>query len=165
MSHPVDVGGVVPLFYLSPYKKTTLYVRARIYNSISGALLATKDLTHISDGRYTDATFFMPDIAGIEVRHDVYTDAGYSIRYDLEGSIEERFHRLITDPALIRNDELVLTFDDTGGGDEVYMTFTDDGLFMSIGADEGLSMSFSDADQFDMTFVEGDETIFTFYDC
>ena len=162
MSHPIKIGDVVPLFYLSPYKNVALYVRASIYNELSGALLATKDLTHISDGRYTDASFFMPDISGLEIRHDVYSDAGYSIPYDREGSIEERFHRLIVDPALFRNDELILIFNDNDS-DELYMVFSDDNFNMNIGSDDQISFMFGD-DNFNMTLYSDDLSI-TFHDC
>ena len=136
MSHPVFANSLVPLFYLSPFKDVGLFVRARIYNQLTDALIATKDLTHVGDGRYTDATFFMPDIEGLEVRYDIYTDAGYAVVSESEGSVDDRFYRQDTPEALIRNDELELIFYDDL--DDFLIEFGDDGF---------LSMELSETDE------------------
>jgi len=105
-------NGLVPLCYLSPYKDDGLFIRARIYN-VADTLLATKDLTHVEDGRYSDATYFMPAEPSLKVRYDVFTEASYVSKSFNEGSKDERFDLIKTDDALVRNDTLYGVFDTT----------------------------------------------------
>jgi len=151
MSLPVKQNSLVPLCYLSPFKNIALFVRARVYDP-ANTLLATKNLTHIEEGRYTDATFFMPSVDSLKVRYDIYTDAGYSVANEDEGSIDERFHLLETLDALIRNDELELIFDDddsdmflTFGDDETEIIMTaEDSDFVTEFGDDDTTLSFED---------------------
>ena len=166
MSHPVLFNNLVPLCYLSPYKNTGLFVRARIFNDTTNALLATKDLAHVEDGRYTDATFFMPDIEGLKVRYDVFTDAGYSIPSEDEGSIDERFYQPETPDALIRNDELELIFNDTVEG--FLIEFGDSGFFDIEFGEVEQSMTLSVEDDAGIVAEFNDDTesfIAEYYDC
>jgi len=129
LSLPVAQNALVPLCYLSPVKNTALFVRARIYNS-ANTLLATRDLTHIEDGRYTDATYFYPNEPSIKVRYDVYSDAGYTIPDQCDGSVDDRFHKLDTPTALIRNDQITIKFTDTT--EVMKLNFGDKGMKLNF---------------------------------
>ena len=165
MSIPVAVNGLVPLCYLSPNKNAALFVRARIFN-ISDTLLATKDLTHVEDGRYTDATFFMPDAANLKVRYDVFTDAGYTAPSTDEGSVDERFHKLDTPDALIRNDELILVFDDNTGAAIVAEFSEDDGIEAEFSEDdESFTAVFAGEDVVCDFDDDAESLVATYFDC
>jgi len=158
MSLPVLQNGLVPLCYLSPYKDAALFIRARIYN-VADTLLATKDLTHVEDGRYTDATYFMPAEPSLKVRYDVFTEASYTSKSLNEGSKDERFDLIKDDDALIRNDELVMIFDEGDLGFTVI--FTEDETFnISLDmSDEAISLDFSEDDSFSVAFDESEESM------
>jgi len=161
MSNPIDTGSIVTLFYLSPYKNTGLFIRATIMNAETDAVLATRDLAHISAGAYSDATYFMPSTK-IKVRYDVYEDAGHATPDCTEGSVDARFHPSETPSEIIRNDEIELVFDDTdesidltfSDDDSFNLTFSDDDSFDLMFEDtgEGIDLVFSDSDSFDLTF-------------
>lgn len=166
MSHPVSVGGLVPLCYVSPFKNAALYVRARVYHQETNALLATKDLTHIEEGRYTDATFFMPNVPGIIVRYDIFTDVGYSTPSDDEGSVDERFSTSVTvPPDVIRNDEIELVFNDSD--ESIDLAFEeDDGFELVFTDDESLELVFEETEEsLDLVFDDGEAFELTFLDC
>lgn len=67
---------------------TTFYIRATIRNSISGATLTTKDLTVVSNGRYT-SSYQVPNFNELQfdITTDIYEDSGYtsrSLKYSVE---------------------------------------------------------------------------------
>jgi len=167
MSQPVSVNSVVGLCYLSPNKDENLYVRARIYHDTTNALLATKDLTHIEDGRYTDATFFMPNNK-IKVRYDVYEDAGYTQEACDEGSVDERFHPLETPSDIIRNDEISLTFTEDDS-ESFIIDFVENDSFdlQFFDTDESVNFEFSEnsGEGFDVEFIENDSFDLQFNEC
>lgn len=124
MSLPVIFNNLVPLCFLAHDRDETLFVRARIYN-LADTLLATKDLSHVEEGRYTDATFFMPSNDSIKVRYDPYTDNVFTKLSKKHGSKDDRFHKANTELTIIRNDELIGVLSDDGaliagvvGGDD-----------------------------------------------
>lgn len=112
MSVPVFVGSPVPLQYLANDRNASLYVRARIY-SISDTLLATKDLAHVEDGRYSNFTYFMPNVDLVKVRYDPYKDVGYTQFSSSDGSIDQEFTKLELNQELVRNDEIVAIFEES----------------------------------------------------
>ena len=112
MSVPVFVNSPVPLQYLANDRNPNLYVRARIY-SISDTLLATRDLAHVEDGRYSDFTYLMPNADVVKVRYDPYKDAGYTKFAPCDGSMDQKFTKLELNQELVRNDEIVAIFEES----------------------------------------------------
>lgn len=73
------VGELVPLELQIGDGATGLFPRALVYDA-SGALIATKNLAHVANGRYANDTLVMPGAnnAYIAATYVVYTDAGYT---------------------------------------------------------------------------------------
>lgn len=165
MSSPIDTGSIVTLFYLSPTKDTGIYVRATIFNAETDAVLATRDLAHVADGAYSDATYFMPS-AKIKVRYDPYEDASYTASACDEGSVDERFHPSETPSEIIRNDEIELIFDDTD--ESIDLVFEEDDSFTLAfdDGDEAIELIFDDTDEsIELVFSDSDSFELTFHDC
>ena len=77
-----QIGDVVPLELQLSDGSAAMFPRALIYNA-AGTLLATKDLAHVANGRYTNDTFTMPADASsagayVQVTYIVYSDAGHT---------------------------------------------------------------------------------------
>lgn len=68
-------GAAVPLALQLPDGATGMDPRAEVRNA-AGALLATRTLTHVASGSYTDFGYPMPAEAALIVTYIVYTAAG-----------------------------------------------------------------------------------------
>lgn len=77
-----QIGELVPLELQLSDGATNMFPRALVYNA-AGTLLATKDLAHVANGRYTNDTFTMPADASangayVQVTYIVYSDSGHT---------------------------------------------------------------------------------------
>lgn len=73
----LNIGDLIPLELQLSDGSTVMFPQALVYDA-SGALLATKSLTHIAQGRYADDSLTMTNTPYTAVTYIVYSDAGHT---------------------------------------------------------------------------------------
>ena len=96
-----QIGDVIPLELQLSDGSAAMFPRALCYNA-AGTLLATKDLAHVANGRYTNDTFTMPADASangayVQVTYIVYSDAGHATvaGYGYTSEVWQRDHEYL----------------------------------------------------------------------
>lgn len=96
------IGDLIPLELQLSDGATGMFPRALIYNA-AGTLLATKDLAHVANGRYTNDTYTMPADASangvyVQVTYLVYSDSGHTTLapYGASSEVYQRDHEVLS---------------------------------------------------------------------
>lgn len=128
------VGELVPLTLQLGDGAVGLFPRALVYDA-SGALIATKDLTHIANGRYANDTLVMPGApnnAYIAATYIVYTDPGRTVLAQYGRWLDE--WQLSTQPtaAAIAAAVMATVLETTPGGYAITVARALRGLFRQL---------------------------------
>lgn len=92
----LPVGSTIPIAIQLIDNATDKYIRAHVRdnddNEISGSPV---NLTHISNGLYTNYDLIFPEVPFVTVQYIVYDDSGYTIISESEGSGLDAFMKSI----------------------------------------------------------------------
>lgn len=74
----IVVGNIVPLVAQIECQEQVYYVRSYVFDKFN-TLLATLDLDHEGEGKYTNFSYLMPDLELITVQFAVFEDSSYTV--------------------------------------------------------------------------------------